>query len=91
MDIYLWAPIIIGISIALIIWGAVRTMSDLLQKKFVSINPLRGKTFEEISNVVGPPNSIMLNNKTWTSGGYSITLSFDNNNICLGVISEHKF
>ena len=91
MDIYIYGPFLFGIAIALIIWGARRTSGDMLQRKFVSINPLKGKSYDQIIQTVGLPNSYVLNKKIWSRGGYSITLLFDDDDVCIGVISEFKF
>lgn len=79
------------VGIGLMIWGARKTFGNGLQRKFIRINPLKGKTYDQITKAVGLPNSYVLNKRTWASGGYSITLLFDDDNICLGVISEFKF
>jgi hypothetical protein len=91
MDIYFYGPFLLTISIFLIVWGARRTSGDMLQRKFVSINPLKGKSYDEIIETVGLPNSFVLNHKTWSRGGFNITLSFDNDNICTGVVSQLRF
>ena len=79
------------VGIGLMIWGARKTFGNGLQKKFIRINPLKGKTYDQITQAVGLPNSYVLNKKTWSRGGYSITLLFDDDDVCLGVISEFKF
>ena len=80
--------ILLPLAFMLMFWGLRRTMGSEKQKKFIKINPLKGKTYESIAKAVGPPNIILLNNYTWTSGHYQITLSFDDKEICTGVVSE---
>jgi len=92
---------IIGLMFVLVAIGAiagiVRGMSAAaLPSKFVSLNPLAGKSRSEIEAVVGPPNGISstVGGKVlcqWMAGGYHIALIFDGReqeSRCEGVTHE---
>ncbi len=95
---YVWVlPILGGIIWYFISKSAVRAPGAMLQKKFVSLNPLAGKTYSEIAAKCGAPNSLssqVLDDGTvvkiyqWMATGYHIVLLFDQNDICLGISSE---
>lgn len=59
-----------------------------MQKKFIGMGTLKGRTYQEIIDVVGKPNMITGSHKTWSAGTYSITLGFDDAEICIGVFQE---
>ena len=61
-----------------------------LQKKFIRMGVLKGIPYQEIVEVVGLPNMVMGGQKTWSAGTYSITLIFDENDICKGVSLEYN-
>ena len=94
MEITDLAMIVTGIAIALIIFKlfANPIQSQILNKKFVKIGVLTGKTFSEICSIVGTPNiSESLSDgtaHTWSSAKYAIKLKFDKNNICIGKLGE---
>lgn len=75
----------------------VRGKGASIQAKMVSLGTLSGKSYSEISAVVGPANSVSSRadasgNKVilrqWIAPSYHIALLFDQNDICLGVSSE---
>ena len=65
-----------------------------LQKRFSKTDAFAGRSFREIlfiagarpASVVCLPDSSTL--KTWQEPGYFITLAFDRQEICLGVMDE---
>ena len=64
-----------------------------LNAQFVELGTLKGKSFKEITDKVGMPNSVSSMGdgttlKQWMATGYHIALEFDENDICLGVSSE---
>ena len=87
-----------GAFIGYFVAGLVSAKGNLLQKDFIAMGNLAGKTLDEIKTKVGEPNAIdactVANTGkpgslcTWSSSPYSITLLFDENNICLGVNKE---
>lgn len=87
-----------GAFIGYFVAGLVSAKGNLLQKDFIAMGNLAGKTLDEIKAKVGEPNAIdactVANTGkpgslcTWSSSPYSITLLFDENNICLGVNKE---
>ncbi|WP_346702589.1 hypothetical protein [uncultured Alistipes sp.] len=67
-----------------------------LNKKFINLGTLQGKTYDEIIKEVGPPSaSETLENgqssHLWHHRGYMIRLIFDKHNICLGINEEIKW
>jgi hypothetical protein len=77
----------------------VKSPGNSLNQKFVSLGTLQGKTFMEISAVVGLPQSVSSSIgvdkqpiiiRQWMATGYHIVLLFDSNDICLGVNHETK-
>lgn len=88
----------IGAFIGYFVAGLTSAKGNLLQQDFISMGNLAGKTLDEIKAKVGEPNAINACTVadtgkpgslcTWTSSPYSITLLFDENNICLGVNKE---
>ncbi len=88
-------PIIGGLFVYFIISQFMKLPGKALQANFHELckdtdGVIAGKTYDEIVEVCGTPNSIFGNKSTctWSSGGYSITLEFDKNYICLGISSE---
>lgn len=82
-----------GIILYLLQSAAVKAPGQALNKKFVSLGTLSGKTLKEITAVVGSPNAISSigDGKTlrqWQATGYHIALIFDSNDICEGISSE---
>ena len=87
-----------GAFIGYFVAGLATAKGNLLQKDFVEMGNLAGKTLDEIKAKVGAPNAIAACTVadtgnpgtlcTWASDPYSITLLFDENNICLGVNRE---
>jgi hypothetical protein len=66
-----------------------------LCKKFISLGNVKGKTLEEIEEVVGPPNSWAFVSRDtkllqWMATGYHICLIFSLDDICQGIISESR-
>lgn len=68
--------------------------SQELNNKFVELGVLRGKTYTEISSVVGEASSKDILGDTvlcqWIQPAYHISLIFDRSMVCLGVQSETK-
>ena len=92
---YIWIPLVGllgGLIIHALMSAGVRAPGAALQKKFQNLGVLKGKTYSEITSVVGNPNSVSQSNGMticqWMATGYHIVLLFDGNNICLGVNSE---
>ena len=86
-------PIIGGWILYAIMHAGVRAPGAALNKKFVSLGTLAGKTYDEISAVCGPSSSVSAgpNGKTirqWMATGYHIVLIFDENGVCEGISSE---
>ena len=93
---YVWLLPIIGFVLwVLIAQVAVRISGNTLQKQFIKLGTLKGKTLAEIQKACGDPNSISYGEAgvkicQWMRSGYNIVLLFDENNICLGVNSETR-
>lgn len=67
-----------------------------LNKKFVSLGVLAGKTKQEIIAVVGPPKSITAQANggqilVWMDLDYKIELLFNDKNICEGITHQAHF
>lgn len=66
--------------------------SAALRKKMISLNPIKGKTYSEITSVAGAPTitNIQPGGKmcSWNSQKYAINLGFNKDNICTGVYGE---
>ena len=94
MDIGDLSLIIAGIAVVLFIYRqfASPLQSITLNKKFVKIGVLTGKSYSEICSIVGTPNLSELISDgmayTWSSANYAIKLKFDKNNICVGKLGE---
>lgn len=73
-------------------WGAI-------DKKFIAMGTLRGRTFDEIVAVVGAPMTVLNtaagSNAVWGKTGFlsmwQIGLNFDPYGVCMGVFSESSF
>ena len=93
---YVWVlPLIGGLILYAIISASVKAPGTALQVKFMTLGTLKGKTFNEIQNACGSPNSTSVGANgvkiyQWMATGYHIVLLFDENDICLGVSSETK-
>lgn len=84
----------IGIGIFFLVYGLVRVPGTTLNKKFVQLGALKGKDYNEICCHVGQPYSMTTRENgtvcQWITSGYHISLVFDNDNICQGVIHESR-
>lgn len=75
--------------------GRARPTSGKLQQKLASIGALRGRTYSELRQHLGPPqqvingeNSIYMWQTTGFMSMYHIALLFDKYDICMGVQNE---
>lgn len=78
--------------------GLLTSKGTLLKQDFIAMGELRGKTLDEIKQKVGAPKATFSCTTaetgrpgtlcTWQEPSYSITLLFDENNVCLGVNKE---
>ena len=78
--------------------GLLTSKGTLLKQDFIAMGELRGKTLDEIKQKVGAPKATFSCTAaetgkpgtlcTWQEPTYSITLLFDENNVCLGVNKE---
>lgn len=65
-----------------------------LRENFARVEFFKGRGYREILTIAGAkPNSIVQKAdggfiKIWKEAGYSITLEFDDRDICLGVMDE---
>lgn len=79
------------ISVALMVW---REKKTTLRERFEGLGLTLGKGYAEIAAVVkvsprmmeARPNGQTL--RTWQEGNYSISLLFDSQDYCLGVMEE---
>lgn len=88
----------IGTLIGYFFAGLMTAPGTMLQQDFIAMGTLAGKTLDEIKEKVGAPNAIQSCTVaetgksgslcTWSKLPYSITLLFDENNICIGVNKE---
>lgn len=94
MDFLIILAPILGILMFFGIQASVRAPGTELNRKFVSLGNLRGKSYAEIFRVCGSPSSVTAINggfiKQWIAPGYHIVLLFDKDDICLGIRSETK-
>lgn len=93
---YIWL-IVSGVSVLLIVISTMvnGASGGSLQRKFVKLGNLRGRTYAEIASVVGAPNAVSQTGdggtlKQWITSGYHIALLFDANNVCQGISSETR-
>ena len=91
--LYFIGPLIGGIIFYALISVGVRAPGQRLAKKFVSLGDMKGKTFEEIKQVVGLPQSVSYMGdgtilRQWMATGYHICILFDKNDNFLGIESE---
>ncbi len=86
-----------GFVLYLLTKAVVKAPGTVLQTKFMALGTLTGKTYDEIVEVCGAPNStstsisadgLAIRICQWLSAGFHIVLLFDENNICLGISSE---
>ena len=78
--------------------GLLTAKGTILKEDFIAMGELRGKTLDEIKQKVGAPKATFSCTAaetgrpgtlvTWAEPSYSITLLFDENNVCLGVNRE---
>ena len=98
---YIWVlPIVGGLILHLFTSAAVKAPGNLLQTKFANLTKdtagvITGKTYAEIVNACGSPNSVSpVGDGTklcqWMATGYHIALLFDENDVCLGISHEVK-
>lgn len=84
--------IAIGLTLYKMIFNPGAAASALLQKKMVSLNPIKGKSYSEIIKVVGTPTVTEIRGDgkmcSWNSQKYAINLGFNKENICTGVFGE---
>lgn len=91
----------LGCFIGYLVAGLFTVKSDLLQKRFQELGNVRGKTLDEITEIVGNCTSYRTctitdrNNEmevlyTWRENRYSITLLFGADGLCIGVTNEVK-
>ena len=71
----------------------VETRRQSLQKRVAEAAVFRGKTYQEIRREIDEPQSSIQRTdgsilRTWRENGYSISLLFDAQNMCLGVEDE---
>ena len=95
---WIWVlPTIGGFLLYVLINAGVRQSGLSLQKKFVELGTLKGRSLKEITDKCGSPSSystsIGADGKSvkvvqWLETGYHIVLLFDEKDICLGVSSE---
>lgn len=88
----------IGAFVGYFVAGLTQAKGNLLQQDFVAMGNLAGKSLTEIKEKVGEPSALSAckvakTDKpgtlyTWAKAPYSITLLFDEDNICIGVNQE---
>ena len=88
-------PIVGGLLWWIISSAMVKAPGGALQRKFVKLGVLQGKTLTEIINACGSPSAVSYDGNgikicQWMATSYHIVLLFDENDICLGVSSETK-
>ena len=86
--------IISGLVLYAVINELVKAPGRSLQRKFVSLGNIKGKSKNQIISVVGPPKSFSAapNGKTlcqWMATGYHVALIF-NGDICEGITHEFR-
>jgi hypothetical protein len=86
-----WIVTILGALVGLGVISLIVKAPGLgLQKKFEDLGELKGLTFQEIENKVGPPGAISAADggktvRQWLMTGFHIALVFDEDNICEGI------
>lgn len=94
MDIGDLALIVVGIGLISLIYKRFSgpMQSTALNKKFIKLGNMTGKSLNEISSIAGNPStSESLTDGmayTWSATKYAIKLKFDKNNICTGKLGE---
>ena len=86
-------PVLGGLLLFAFMSIAVRAKGSALQRKFIKLGTLVGKSLTEITTACGAPSSVSAcgNNIKlcqWMEPGYHIGLLFDENDLCLGVYHE---
>jgi len=89
---YVVMAVAIGISLYKMLFNPGAATSAALQNKMISLNPLTGKSYDQIVSEAGTPTVIetKANGKmcSWNSEKYAINLGFNKDNICTGVYGE---
>lgn len=93
MEIVDIAYLVAGVAILVTVFNWILPDgSKTLQKKFVSLGNMKGKTLQEIVSVAGGYQLMESNPSgkayTWSKPKYSIKLGFDLNNVCTSVLGE---
>jgi len=90
-----WAlGIVVGGLMLVIVYGAAQKPGAALQRRFVTLGTLAGKTYDEITEACGPPQTrtVGADGATvmqWQATGYHIVLLFDPYGVCTGISHEH--
>ena len=98
---YSWIYIVgaIGSILTLFSFVFVKAPGASLNRKFVEMGTLVGKTYADIKSKVGVENasSVTVNSegeritvRQWMQTGYHIVLLFDKNDICMGISHESR-
>ena len=66
-----------------------------LEKGFANLEPIIGRTFQEIKNEVGLPQSVDVQAgggrlRQWIIPGFHIALLFDKDDVCLGITHSSR-
>lgn len=92
INMIIYAIIIIAVVAIIISMKKHDSKSQVCYKKqnakFLSLGTLVGKSYDEIVAVCGIPAEESGNCKAWYDFFYLITLSFDENNICTGIVEQ---
>ncbi len=90
--LYTIGPIIAGLIGYILIEFFVTMPGRIMQKNFLSLGTLTGKSYNEICEICGAASSVSyINGKKlcqWMATGYHVALMFDENDICEGVTHE---
>lgn len=95
MDSLSWfiLPLLGGLILYFIINAAVKAPGQSLNRRFVQLGQLKGKSKTEIISAVGPPNAVsQIADREllqWMATGYHIALIFKDDE-CLGVSHEFR-
>ena len=73
--------------------GLMKSRKPSLQARVEKAGYFRGKSYKEILREMNTPQTVIrqtdgLSLRTWQENGYSISLLFDTQDMCLGVESE---
>ncbi len=100
--IYYWWLFGVGLGIVIFAWAVTikKSAGTKLNKAFISLGDLTGKSYEEIERVAGPATSIdrkiATNTKrwvsvaTWSKGDYYIIIMFNDKGIFDHICSQGK-